>query len=1193
MGVCSWVPSWGWSAEKKLQAAAAAPWQDEAAALEPSQTSQRAAGEVMGQLCGGGPTVSGPSVTDNSCAGPEGCVLTACEPESEPDVSPTETTALPHVIVPTPIPSSIVIVPVKAPLHTTSWLPSGRPSPAHLEANSFLRPSADRSQARCTPNHTPPQTPATAHTPPTQPAHPCPPFPFRLPEMVHPRPLNPQIQPLLTNSILSPCHTTPIATFHHSDHPSPAHSVQLAPGLIFPTTATLYPRNGNNNDVSPVLPRRKTTPPPAARTAAGVFTRGTTREAQSESESGPNHLSSLPPSGNADGTVHFTAQDHDEGVYKHGLPSRGLAPSHQVPRSTAVNQRSLQAARNHIARLSKPAPSAGTQWSAVASKPGKGCKPSEAGRMATESHAVTSTVPVNRPHKGSSSTADSTSSSPKSRPASGSGMLPLASRQPALAAATAPATARVNSNARARRVQAVARPTEPASMASLHPSARQSNNVFTKKALVHTFSRQSRNSGAAAAAAATVAPYPMPSAASDLASSADALHPILPTPSSPLQPAFSLNTLFRGARELGPEAMPVTAGDHTAVERAAAAASAAAAAWATPSGVFDPVFTSDSNRPISTPLPPTHASPCNKLAAGLSARELGRRALPLTPDEQTEVETTSAALHCADRPAELPSESTADVGTAYTPAMSTPAPAFAFSSFFAGARLPPVRALMTAEEVTAAEEAAAAVLVSSAYCAVKGMLADQVLTAGGGELCAAHTLEAQDSMTQPLSEADMLAFWAGEEVGKGAGGCVYSIEWEEAPAGRAALKMCIVGPDPETIAAALREACLLAHLHAAAGGGGGAVRVFRVGISRGEEQGTLLVWTVMTQCQGELSHLFQAQRDKTYRMNAQFTADNAARFPPALVRSHTTAMQLRNALPLVRSMRDAAAAVSLCQQIGVVHGDIKFNNAMFSSGRNSPLVLIDFGTAKLLHGAPTAPMEGMATLPFMAPECFRNRSANCSCPIVSFATDVFAIGTMSAALAGDIARVLAVRFPDAPAFLLRMIHTDPDQRPHRSRGGPRVQQLGECAGGRRPQNQARQDPEGRHHQHVATGPTAPSRAVMRQLADISAYLELRLCLSDDMSHDMQWLGKFDMRAAWLTSDAVGCVGQLGSYMIGIALMVWVGEPDELLAGMEEGWQAMGQNMERVRTVLAAEGITCSLMQASVEHAARFESVYAS
>ncbi|MEW5320008.1 MAG: hypothetical protein WDW38_011113 [Sanguina aurantia] len=945
MGVCSWVPSRGWSAEKKLQAAAAAPWQDEAAALEPSQTSQRAAGEVMGQLCGGGPTVSGPSVTDNSCAGPEGCVLTACEPESEPDVSPTDLPA-PSVIIPEPISSS---------------------APAAGRA---------RRQPQAKPAYTlPPNPPTTAPVPPFNFLKWCTPVPSILKSKPSQTPSSP------------PCHTTPIATFHHSDHPSSAHSVLLPPGLIFPTTATrppppslehtpsvphpatVFPCTGNNNDVSPVLP--------------------------------------------------------------------------------------------------------------------------------------------------------------------------------------------------------------------------------TNEELVHTTSRQSRNSGAAAAAAA-VAPYLTPSAAADLVSFADALHPTLPTPSSPLQPAFSINTLFRGARELGPEAMPVTAEDHTAVERAAAAAAAAAVLpWATPSGVFDPVFTSDSNRPISTPLPPTHASPCNKLAAGLSARELGRRALPLTPDEQTEVETTSAALHCADRPAELPSDSTADVGTAYTPAMSTPAPAFAFSSFFAGARLPPVQALMTAEEVTAAEEAAAAVLVSSAYCAVKGMLADQVLTAGGGELCAAHTLEAQDSMTQPLSEADMLAFWAGEEVGKGAGGCVYSIEWEEAPAGRAALKMCVVGPDPETIAAALREACLLAHLHAAAGGGGGAVRVFRVGISRGEEQGTLLVWTVMTQCQGELSHLFQAQRDKTYRMNAQFTADNAARFPPALVRSHTTAMQLRNALPLVRSMRDAAAAVSLCQQIGVVHGDIKFNNAMFSSGRNSPLVLIDFGTAKLLHGAPTAPMEGMATLPFMAPECFRNRSANTSSPIVSFATDVFAIGTMSAALAGDIARVLAVRFPDAPAFLLRMIHTDPDQRPTAAEVALVYNNWVSVLEDDAPRTKRDRIQRVDTINTLLLDPQHPSRAVMRQLADISAYLELRLCLSDDMSHDMQWLGKFDMRAAWLTSDAVGCVGQLGSYMIGIALMVWVGEPDELLAGMEEGWQAMGQNMERVRTVLAAEGITCSLMQASVEHAARFESVYAS
>ncbi|MEW5320010.1 MAG: hypothetical protein WDW38_011115 [Sanguina aurantia] len=835
-------------------------------------------------------------------------------------MSPAELSALP-VIVPTPISSpsssfSIVIVLVKAPLHTTSsWLPSGRASPAHLEANSFLRPSADRSQARCIPQPHPSPDPCNGpHAPPPNPPTPAPVFPFTflkwctpVPSILKSDPSSqtpssplphhahchlPSLRPPFPRSL---CPASPWTQLSHHRHPSTTPSLEHTPSVPHP--ATVFPCNGNNNDVSPVLP--------------------------------------------------------------------------------------------------------------------------------------------------------------------------------------------------------------------------------TNEELVHTTSRQSRDSGAAAAAAA------------------------------------------------------------------------AAAAWATPSGVFDPVFTSDSNRPISTPLPPTHASPCNKLAAGLSARELGRRALPLTPDEQTEVETTSAALHCADRPAELPSESTADVGTAYTPAMSTPAPAFAFSSFFAGARLPPVRALMTAEEVTAAEEAAAAVLVSSAYCAVKGMLADQVLTAGGAELCAAHTLEAQDSMTQPLSEADMLAFWAGEEVGKGAGGCVYSIEWEEAPAGRAALKMCIVGPDPETIAAALREACLLAHLHAAAGGGGGAVRVFRVGISRGEEQGTLLVWTVMTQCQGELSHLFQAQRDKTYRMNAQFTADNAARFPPALVRSHTTAMQLRNALPLVRSMRDAAAAVSLCQQIGVVHGDIKFNNAMFSSGRNSPLVLIDFGTAKLLHGAPTAPMEGMATLPFMAPECFRNRSANCSCPIVSFATDVFAIGTMSAALAGDIARVLAVRFPDAPAFLLRMIHTNPDQRPTAAEVALVYNNWVSLLEDDAPRTKRDRIQRVDTINTLLQDPQHPSRAVMRQLADISAYLELRLCLSDDMSHDMQWLGKFDMRAAWLTSDAVGCVGQLGSYMIGIALMVWVGEPDELLAGMEERWQAMGQNMERVRTVLAAEGITCSLVQASVEHAARFESVYAS
>ncbi|MEW5307842.1 MAG: hypothetical protein WDW36_010215 [Sanguina aurantia] len=237
-------------------------------------------------------------------------------------------------------------------------------------------------------------------------------------------------------------------------------------------------------------------------------------------------------------------------------------------------------------------------------------------------------------------------------------------------------------------------------------------------------------------------------------------------------------------------------------------------------------------------------------------------------------------------------------------------------------------------------------------------------------------------------------------------------------------------------------------------------------------------------------------------------------------------------------------------------------------------------------------MEGMATLSFMAPECFRTCSANHPCPVVSFATDVSAIGIMSAALAGDIPRVLAVRFPDAPAFLLRMIHTDPDQRPTAAEVALVYNNWVSVLEDDAPRTKRDRIQRVDTINTLLQDPQHPSRAVMRQLADISAYLELRLCLSDDMSHDMQWLGKFDMRAAWLTSDAVGCVDQLGSHMVGIALMVWVGEPDELLAGMEERWQAMGQEMERVRTVLA-EGITCPLMQASVEHAGRFESVFAS
>jgi serine/threonine-protein kinase len=113
------------------------------------------------------------------------------------------------------------------------------------------------------------------------------------------------------------------------------------------------------------------------------------------------------------------------------------------------------------------------------------------------------------------------------------------------------------------------------------------------------------------------------------------------------------------------------------------------------------------------------------------------------------------------------------------------------------------------------------------------------------------------------------------------------------------------------------------------------------------------------------------------------------------IRDETLAQRLasgplvaREAASLVATLADAVAAAHAA---GVIHRDLKPSNVLLDAGRDGAPRLTDFGVALLAgdDGSLTAPLEGIGTLAYLAPEQLDAHSGP-----VGPATDVHGLGTV-------------------------------------------------------------------------------------------------------------------------------------------------------------------------------------------------------
>ncbi|MEW5307823.1 MAG: hypothetical protein WDW36_010198 [Sanguina aurantia] len=403
-------------------------------------------------------------------------------------------------------------------------------------------------------------------------------------------------------------------------------------------------------------------------------------------------------------------------------------------------------------------------------------------------------------------------------------------------------------------------------------------------------------------------------------------------------------------------------------------------------------------------------------------------------------------------------------------------------------------------------------------------------------------------------------------IGSGTSGSVYTITLEQFPTlGRIAVKRVLLCGEAGVKQFA-EEGCMAAQMSLEGG-----LRVFNMSVAPGPAVGTLYGLLYMQLGGGSLE-------DVMAEMAKEFTRVTIAWMITPHVSLHAlnimdATMQLRDATTAVGYMADCARELSRAAMLNVINGDVKPANIVLVNGE---MKIIDFGLAgRRVPGELWAEYKG-GTPDFMAPECMPGLDLG-QLGSRSSTTDIVALAYiliqwLEYKVDGScmcMIHALAAYFPQLPAMLQRMIHTDPTVRPSAEEVAAEFARMHSVL------LEASADTASSARYIVAQVRTAGSEAseCAAQLHSFTEFKESRDSLAMAVVGTDRHLASLHcLDHTWLLWDQVGCADQLPGYLTGMACLLtsweaackrvkpwlpFVRRADKLMVGCKKGWIERG------------------------------------
>ncbi|MEW5301727.1 MAG: hypothetical protein WDW36_004568 [Sanguina aurantia] len=404
-------------------------------------------------------------------------------------------------------------------------------------------------------------------------------------------------------------------------------------------------------------------------------------------------------------------------------------------------------------------------------------------------------------------------------------------------------------------------------------------------------------------------------------------------------------------------------------------------------------------------------------------------------------------------------------------------------------------------------------------------------------------------------------------IGSGTFGSVYRLTLDQFPQlGQMVLKEVLLCGEAGQEEFA-EEGCMAAQMSLEGG-----LQVFHMAIAPGPALGQLRGLLYMQQ--GECS-----LEDVMNDMAAEHTRRTAAWENTPHISSHAlnhmyATIQLMDATTAIGHLADCARELRRVAKINVIHGDVKPANFVLVNGE---VKIIDFGLAvRRVAGERLSAHKGGSD-EYMAPECLDGLELGQD-SATSSTTDILAFGIMCIkwleyGVGGDcmcILHALAAYFPQLPAMLQRMLHTDPIMRPSPEEVAAEFVRMHSVL------LEASADTASSARYIMEQVGTAGSKAseCAAQLHSFTQFLESRSSLREAVADTDRPLSSLPSWArTWLLWDQVGCSDQLPGYLIGMAcrLLPWtearervepclpfVAWADMVMTACKRGWMSQGK-----------------------------------
>lgn len=97
---------------------------------------------------------------------------------------------------------------------------------------------------------------------------------------------------------------------------------------------------------------------------------------------------------------------------------------------------------------------------------------------------------------------------------------------------------------------------------------------------------------------------------------------------------------------------------------------------------------------------------------------------------------------------------------------------------------------------------------------------------------------------------------------------------------------------------------------------------------------------------------------------------------------------------------EIAEGLAYLHQSGIIHGDLKGNNALISSGEH--ILLCDFGLAKHVTSRTSTSLRGMGSIPWQSPELLQDSGRR------TFQSDVYAFGILVYEVSAGFSNILVI-----------------------------------------------------------------------------------------------------------------------------------------------------------------------------------------